>query len=114
MGVLEFVEKVCVQTAVYWEPTGSDGMGGTTYADPVEVSVRWDGHVEVVKDAQGKEVVSRAKIMSPVNLKEQGVLHLGTLADSPTVHSAGAYEILQVKETPLFKSTDKIFRMYYV
>ncbi|MBU0778220.1 glycoside hydrolase [Patescibacteria group bacterium] len=66
MGITKFIEKVCAQTAVYWGNPHPDGYGGTLYDDPVEVHCRWDEKINVVKDRDGKEVVSKARLLMDI------------------------------------------------
>lgn len=113
-GILKFIESVCVQTAVYWSPGTPNAFGQRTFPIPVEIAVRWDDIVEVISDGKGKELVSKAQIMTPGELKEQGYVMLGsvidlTLADkldTPPVDFPDAYEIKRVDKTPLFRSKD--------
>ena len=65
--------------AVYWEPIGSDGRGHTTYANAKQIKCRWTEETELIKDNQGKEIVSNANVLVLVDLKEDGMLYKGTL-----------------------------------
>lgn len=121
MGLLKFVESVCVQTAIYWEPTGTDGFGRRTYADPVEVRVRWDDVAEVFSGTDGVQVVSNAVILSPDVMKSEGWIFLGSFADftdeSHTLSPEqvpGSYEIKKVQLNPLFRSKNEFVRQYWV
>jgi hypothetical protein len=118
--LIKFVESVCVQTSVYWGSPSPDGYGGYTFADPVEISCRWDGKTQMVKGADGKEVVSRAEIMILQDVNEGGYLYLGELADLDSdeeenpMKLEGAYEILRFDKTPLFQSTSEFVRKAYL
>ncbi len=121
MGLLKFVESVCVQTAIYWEPTGTDGFGRRTFADPIEVRVRWDDMAEAITTNDGKEIISRAVILSPYVMKPEGFLHLGSFNDfmdeSHTLSPeqlAGSYEIKKAQFNPLFRSRKEFVRQYWV
>src|SRR6056297_2374790 len=111
--ILKFVDSVCVQTAVYWGNPIADGFGGKAYTDIREIKVRWDGKQELIKDKEGKEVMSRAEITVTEDLSLDGLLRLGTfddIADSTgTVPQPeevdGVFTILQVEKTPLFRSS---------
>jgi len=127
MSVLSFIEKVCVQDAVYWAYEGSDGFGGTEFADPVDIKVRWDSHTEVMAQNNGKEFVSNAQVLTPTDLLEQSVIKLGTVAElelavlngelndypaDPRVLD-GAFEIKRMDRHPLFRSaTMDVFVAY--
>lgn len=126
-SIEKFIKKVCVQTAVYWGNPKPDGMGGTEYDDPVEVKVRWDDVTEVIKDGQGKDINSRAKILTPVDFQEQGYLFLGRLEDIPeeawltyrgaTIHPnqiPGAFEIISFEKIPMIMSTTVFVRIAYL
>lgn len=118
-GILKFVETVCVQTAVYWEPDAPDGFGRPAFLDPVEIPVRWDDVVVVVSDGKGNLITSRAMIMTPGELKEQGYLLLAGINDLSTedvdpVEVPGAFEIKRIDKTPLFRSTNQFVYTVYL
>lgn len=119
-GIIKFIKSVCVQTAVYWQPGQADGFGQIVFPSPVEVDVRWDDVAEVISDGKGKEIVSKAQIMTPTMLKEQGYLFLGELSDlnseqveNPVLVNK-AYEIKRVDKAPLFRSTDEFVITVYL
>lgn len=118
MGILRFIESVCVQKAVYW--TGDrDGFGGFDWNAPEEVNVRWDDQTELVTDSEGKEIVSRAQIMTPGELEKGGRLWLGELEDLTQDEKddplkVESYEIKRVDKNPLFKSKDEFVYTVYL
>jgi hypothetical protein len=120
--ILKFVERVCVQTAIYWPAPQPDGYGGKTYGDVQEIKVRWDGKQELIKDKEGKEVMSRAEITVIQDLELDGLLKLGSFDDLPSgdpndidpMTLDNVYVILQVEKTPLFRSADKFVRRVWV
>jgi len=118
--LLDFVASVCVQTAVYWGAPTPDGYGGYTFADPVEISCRWDGSTRMVKSGDGKDVLSRARILLTQDVDEGGFLMLGTLDDIDSaseddpVSLTDAWEILRFDKTPLFQSATEFVREVYV
>lgn len=119
MGIIGFIESVCVQTAVYWGNPQPSGMGGMIYDSPVEIKVRWDGKKQVVRTKKGKEVISNAEILVTQELDEEGYIYLGSLAEFATTPENpmgvdGAFEILSTESTPLFRSTDEFVRTVYV
>lgn len=121
MGLEKFIESVCVQTAVYWGNPQPDGFGGMTYDDPEEIGVRWHEQTEVITDAQGNEIISKAKILTPLDLDEQGVLLLGEITSEMTEAERanpfllkGAYKIKRFDRIPLFRSTDQFVRTAYL
>lgn len=120
MSIESFIRTVCVQTAVYWSAPVADGYGGYTFASPTEISCRWDGKKEIFIDAQGREAVSKAKILVTQDLDEEGYLYLGELDDLSTAQKAnpklveGACLIRAFEKTPMIKSTTVFVRTVYV
>lgn len=120
MSILKFIEKVCVQTAVYWAPLDSDGYGGMIYADPREIKVRWDDVTEVIKADNGEEITSRARLLVTEKLEYKGCVWLGKLNELSIDKKndprmiLDAYEIITTHKTPLFRSTDKFVHDVYL
>lgn len=106
MKVLQMQER---QTAVYWGAPTSDGMGGYTYAAPVEISVRWIDVATLFKNANGDEQVSKAKVYcNSTVMVIGGYVRLGTLASITGTNTQprdiwDAHEIAQVITTPSMK-----------
>lgn len=123
MGIIQFIESVCVQTAVYWGSPAADGFGKKDFADPVEIAVRWTDveelHIKRGQGVPGQEHISNAEVLLTTEVERGGYLMLGTLDDIPSdnpnpVAIEGAYEIEKVTKTPLFRSTDQFVRKAYV
>ena len=141
MSISKFIEKVCIQTAVYWGAPTPDGYGGKTYSDPVEISCLWDDTLEVIKDERGEEIICKARVLVTQDLEEGGMLYLGTLEDlgivvggnvvmgglgTGNIVLAGlskmshpedvedAYEITIVKKIPMIRSTSEYVRTVYL
>ena len=119
-GILKFVEKVCVQTAVYWGNPQADGYGGNTFQTGVEIKVRWDDKTEKIINKYGEETVSKAVVMTPEDKDDGGFLYLGTLASLTVEQRANpklvstAYPIQTIERTPLFKSSSKFVYVIYL
>ena len=119
-GILKFIERVCVQTAVYWDNPVSDGRGGITFDSAEEILCRWDDVTELIRSNSGKEEIVHSKIISPSVLKVQGYLYLGSLNDldssqyTDPLSVEGAREIIKVEKTPLFRKTDEFVYVYYL
>lgn len=69
------------ETAVYWGSPANDGYGGFVYAEPVEITCRWEDIHQVVTDAKGNEITSRALVFVDRDVDEEGYLFKGTLED---------------------------------
>ena len=122
-GIIKFIGKVAVQPAVYWSNPAPDGYGGYTFSPPMQIYIRWDEKTELITDRTGKEYASHSEILSPTELIAGGYLWNGLLSSltltgtPPTIHPAnvpGAYEIVRVDKTPLFKSTTEFVIKAYL
>ena len=150
MSILNFIKRVAVQPAVYWGNPVEDGYGNKIFDNPIEIKVRWEEKQRLVTALNGKEIISKASILSSIDLDIEGYIYLGTLAslyeylDSDYLESDyldsddssyldsdysesdmledskhpkevdGAFEIIAVDKTPLFKSVDKFIKEYYL
>jgi hypothetical protein len=81
MSIQKFIEKVCVQKALYWAASKDDGFGGHIWDVPVEISCRWEEKIKIVSDTFGKEIITIAEVLVPQDLDVQGILWLGGLED---------------------------------
>lgn len=95
------------QTAVYWANPQSDGFGGRTFDDPIEVSVRWEDRQELFINASGQEETSKAVVHLAQDVDLGGYLYLGTLADlssaeegDPFASGVASYEIRGFRKIP--------------
>lgn len=118
MGIEKFIQKIAVQTAIYWGAPKSDGYGGMTFADPIEIPCRWEGVSEVITNRNGKQIVSSAKILVTQDLDKEGFLCLGTM-DSGVDYSnpknvEGAYPIQKIEKVPMIKSSTEFVRTVYL
>ena len=123
MGMESFIARLCVQTAVYWGSPVEDGYGGKTFADPVEVSCRWEDIIESINrvgSRLGEEIVSEAQVYITTDVEEQGYLYLGTLDDLDSDEEADpttiekAYIIRRFDKTPVLRKTDEFLRKAYL
>ena len=118
MALDKFITKTCTQTAVYWGTPVSDGMGGFTYADAVEISCRWDDFQKLITDKQGREIVSTARVLVTQDLDQQGWLYLGTLDDldsDPQPREIDtAFPIIKITKVPELKSSTLFLRRVYL
>jgi len=114
------IEKICVQTAVYWGTPTQDGYGGLTFADPVEILVRWEDTTKIIFAANGEEYACIAEISVKIDLDINGYLYLGELSDIDAADQPypktieGAYRIRRVDKTPVIKKTDEFVREVYL
>jgi hypothetical protein len=96
------------QDVVYWGNPVNDGYGGRTFADPVEMKVRWEDKHELFIDSSGQQKTSQAVVFVGEDVVVGGYLMLGTLsdlssADESPLEIAGAYEIKAFSKIPDLK-----------
>ena len=48
---------------ITWRPQVPDGFGFSTPGEPVQIRARWDNARELVRDAEGAQVVSEGVVM---------------------------------------------------
>lgn len=68
------IEGMLNQTAVWKRKTGDNEYGEPLYADPVTIKVRWEGKRRLVRNSQGKEVVSEARVFCMEQLSPDDTL----------------------------------------
>ena len=119
MSIQSFINRVCVQTAVYWGNPRSDGYN-TIYDEPVEIACRWDGSTKLITDAKGNQIVAVAQVLVTQDLDVDGLLYLGELADLDSGQEddpstvADAYKIKKLDKNPEFRSTTKFVRVAWL
>ena len=118
MSIVSMIAKNCVQTAVYWSPSGEDGYGGKLFNDPYEIKCRWENKEQWIRLDDGNQISSRAIVYVLQVVETEGVLCLGTLADldmddsndssaawdNPLIID-GAYTIKKFEASPVLGST---------
>jgi len=123
MGILNYIKRVAVQTAVYWGSPVNDGYGGFTFATAIEVKVRWDEKVRTISDPFGTYKLSKASVLVQQDMDYNGYLYLGTIAEiqanalytltnPKTIPTA--FPIIAYDKIPLIKSTTKFVRTVYL
>ena len=119
-GIEKFIEKVAVQTAVYWGVPINDGYGGFSFSWPVEIKVRWEDKTEVLTASDGSQYVSKARLLVTQDVDVDGYLYLGSLADlnsaqltDPTLVPA-VWKIRRFDKVPMIFKTDEFVRTVYI
>lgn len=118
MSIETFIRKIAVQPAVYWAPAGVNEYGGMTYADPVEIKVRWQGSHELLRTSDGEQIVARGELLTSTDLQEGGFLMEGLITDLDSgagpVDTPSACRIVRSERIPLLRSTTAFVRKAYV
>ena len=128
MSIESVITRFAVQTAVHWGSPVNDGYGSYTWADPVEISVRWEELTKVISNRKAEEIISNGQILTNSELEEEDIVYLGTLEDledslwdiesgesyvRPELVQA-AYRIAAKSKIPMVRSTTDFARMYYL
>jgi len=121
-GIEKVVAKFTVQTCVYWGNPQSDGKGGFTFDDPVEISCRWDDKQETKVDTRGNKFESQSAVLVLQDIDHQSYLFNGTLADLAAMGYAGAnprkiptaFIVRQFDKIPMVFKTDEFVRTAYL
>lgn len=120
MSIERFIKTVCVQTAVYWGSPVNDGYGKFSFADPVEIPVRWEDKTEVLMSAFGMEQITDANILVTTDKDLHGYVWLGNLSALTEEQKAdpmlisGSREIIAFEKIPMIKKTNDFVRKIYV
>lgn len=104
------------QTAIYWPPGSPDGLGGTAYGTPVEISCRWEDEAVLFRNANGEEQTSSAVVYVDRVLENRGRLALTTFAAAVTYavpsDVEGAREIRHVSAAPSLRADKQLNKVY--
>jgi len=114
MGIETFIKQVCKQTAVYWGSPVSNGYGGYTYDDPVEIDCRWAKEQQLFESDNGIQLVSKAVVLLTEDVDMDGLLYLGTLdemwaslaGDSLPLLNENGNALLAEDDTPLLAENE--------
>ncbi|MEW5725094.1 MAG: hypothetical protein AB1896_18420, partial [Thermodesulfobacteriota bacterium] len=101
---------------VYWPSPVSNGRGGFTWGEAVEIKGRWEGRSEVFLDQDGREIRSQAVAYVDQDVDLGGYLYLGALDNLDPDHSdptliEGAWEIRSFKKVTALKELSGGFPM---
>lgn len=112
---MSFPDNQLNQKCVYWGNPVNDGYGSYTFDDPVELDCRWVNTTDVVIDAKGNEVVTRASVQLSQDVVYLGRLWLGELddLDSDADPMVLGRQIIRFDKTPTVKA-DAWHRMAYL
>jgi hypothetical protein len=103
---MSFLTRNHNQTITYWGSPTKDQFGTKTFADPVQITGRWEDRTETFIDSSGRENVSKAFVFVSQDLDSEGWLFLGTDITSDPKTVTDAFEIRQFIKTPNMKATD--------
>jgi len=117
------LQKYLNQTAVYWANPVSDGLGGYTYDDPVEVKVRWSDKQEKFLSSESttqegvEELLSKSFILAESDFDVNGRMFLGYLIDLESDNLPGSVNALTIKlfeKIPNIGATQFLRKVYLI
>jgi hypothetical protein len=125
MSMTDNISKMLKQKCVYWPSPTNDGYGGFSFADPAELSCRWEEMQQIILDSKGETITSRALVFLSQDVDIDGMLYLGTLAslnlddandssatwDDPRL-VAGTYFIKRFQKTPSIDGVGLLRKAY--
>lgn len=87
---MSFLTRHLKQRATFWESTGADSSGDSSFAAPKTIKVRWEERQTVFTNAAGAEASAGAVIFVKEDMKAGDFLFLGvsTVADPTAVAAA--------------------------
>jgi hypothetical protein len=110
------------QTAVYWGSPENDGFGGYSFADPIEVKVRWTVKQERFLSSQGsgngvEELLSRVTVLAETDFEMLGKMSLTILNDlssSQLPETENALTIMGFEKIPTKDARQFLRKVYLV
>jgi len=106
--------RLLKQTAVYWDSPSYDGYSKKTFADPVEISIRWEDKQELFMDSQGKEKLSQAVIYINQDVVVGAFIYLGTLSELGSSEEGDPYLVANAKEVKAFGKSPDVGATQYI
>lgn len=124
----KYIDRIAVQTAVYWGNPRNDGQGGFIYDDPVEIMCRWIDEQQIITTSPNFDalaLISRATVYTNEDLDAEGCLYLGTLDDLINYQDSSAgtaipkdvpntYIVKRPVKIPMSKSLTDYLKVYYL
>ena len=107
MDIEKVILRACNQVAVYWGGPVSDGYGGKSFDNPVEILCRWQDEVQTISKTEGKEILSKSVVYVLQDLDEEGWLFLGTL---DSLYDLAESSFGAISDPKKFENTFEIIR----
>lgn len=68
------IEAYLNQTAIWHQVTGKNAHAEPIFADPVNIKVRWEGKRRLVRNKDGHEIVSEARVFCLEAIKPEDLI----------------------------------------
>ena len=108
-GLDSYMKRMCIYTAVYWKTPVADKYGAFSFDDPVEIKCLWKDKITLIRNNEGREVTTMAKVYVLEDLDESGMLFNGTLNDLTTAQKSDPKTIPSAYEIKKFLTTPSIY-----
>lgn len=80
------------QVATYWAPGKKDPFGGKEWGVPQRIMVRWQDKQKLIRNKEGKEIVSETEIYMRKNINTEGRIARGDYRVSNPAEVSGSRE----------------------
>lgn len=106
MSIENYLKTRCTDTAVYWGSPTVALDGSNNYVAPIEIKVLWIDEIKMIRDSEGKEIISNATVHVLQDIENHGMLFHGMLPELSTSEKADpktkedAYEVKLFIKTP--------------
>jgi len=128
-SIARVVLRFTKQVLVYWEKIADDQYGKPTFAQPIEVNVRWEDKEQEVISPDGRKIWSKAYILliqpllvgswvwlgsinqNPLHPTDAWLTQLPTYPNLPTVNQGGR-EVRLLRTTPDIKNQSTIYEVF--
>lgn len=120
MSIQFNIDNLCQQICVYWGPTTNNEFGGWNFAAPVEIQCRWEEKLVLFHDKNGNQTQAKAVVHIVEDVKMEGYLMLGTIADIPSGYIntpkalENAYVIKRFDKSPAISDPTAFLRKAYL
>ena len=105
-GDMSIYSRNMTQAATYYPPDGQDGFGDPQFGSGQDVMTRWQAKRDLIRDEQGREIVSDAVVYVDHVCEVGGRIGLG----SATVTQAR--EIRQVGQSPSLLGDETLVKLW--
>jgi len=96
----------------YWQITGTNRYGKTTFGAPVVLKGRWEERSEMIRAKNGQEIVSKSRVYLLEDVELDGYLYLGVSNDADPSAIDGAYEIQMKGRIPDLRNLTTLYTAF--
>jgi hypothetical protein len=108
MSIERYIKTRLTDKAVYWAVEGYGNDGSITFSDPVEIDCLWTEKIQMIRDDEGHESVSRATVYVGQDLAAHGYLYHGNLDDLSSAEEGDPLTVSAAQEIMVFLKTPSL------